>query len=252
MSRQVQRRLRARLPLQPGRRLRAAAVRPGLSVPEPPALRPQRCACHRPGVPGHPGLCQRHLHGRQRMHGDAVVRQRVLPAGSGVMPEGIRNPLMRPCMTHKPCRRDSPPHRRLARIMVVPLSLLIGCSAASPGRGQVRAGATVGAMGPEPGRASSNMPTTMRQAVVRTHEPSAAPEAAHHRQACDQGEPSQCHAAALDAPAGEVRKCCAGPGAHRNPCVLCRAVGDENPRRSRLAWGWHQERLDMQPSPMVF
>ncbi len=86
-------------------------------------------------------------------------------------------------MTHKLCRRYSWPHRGIARALIIPVSLLVGCSAASPGSGQVRAGATI----------------ETRSAVVRTHEPSAAPEAAHHREACDKGEPAQCHAAALDA-----------------------------------------------------
>lgn len=66
------------------------------------------------------------------------------------------------------------PHRKIARAMVFPLSLLVGCAAADTS-------------------------TTEHKTVVRTHEPSTAPEAAHHRKACEEGQPAQCHAAALDA-----------------------------------------------------
>ena len=95
--------------------------------------------------------------------------------------------------------RAALPRPKIACARVFPLYLWLGCAAAPPSSGQVRTGATVGATEPEPSRATSNTATTMRRTVVRTHEPSAAPEAAHHRNACDQGEPSQCHAAALDA-----------------------------------------------------
>lgn len=64
-------------------------------------------------------------------------------------------------MTPQPCRHYSRPHRKVARAIVVPVSLLVGCAAASPSSGQVRAGASVGSTVPESGRATSSMPTNL-------------------------------------------------------------------------------------------
>ena len=100
--------------------------------------------------------------------------------------------------TQHPCRHSR--HQgKATRAIAVPLVLLVGCSAASPSNGQLRAETSHDVKAPEPGRGTSDLPTKRRSFAVRSHEPSFAPEAEHHREACEKGEPSQCHAAALDA-----------------------------------------------------